>query len=313
MFKNIVSVIILFLLLIPDRQGLLAQDKNLVGGVSVSDDTIPPHPSAVLDVRSVSKGVIFPQVSYKGLSGISDPAPGLMVYVTDSTEKAGIWFFDGTWQQLKFRKAYYPQGSIIMYSGPVSGYFNSYGEGTHETTKGWHICNGQNGTPNLTDMFVVAWDPSNADYRTYGENTDEAANTYTLEEGQVPEHRHNIPAVTVSKGFPHSHDLVNKNNGTTYTHKHFLYYTDGKKSGSGYATKGKAKVGREYVFEDSGLGLKTEDNLTGISGNIALRFDDYGSETPKHIDNRPACYTLVYIMRTDKPYINFDLITNPRQ
>lgn len=45
-----------------------------------------------------------------------------------------------------------PSGSIIMYSGPWN--FDGTGLGIN-TLLGWALCNGNNGTPNLSDKFVM--------------------------------------------------------------------------------------------------------------------------------------------------------------
>lgn len=39
-----------------------------------------------------------------------------------------------------------PKGSIIPYNGPLS-----------DIPKGWHLCDGSNGTPNLTGRFLQGW------------------------------------------------------------------------------------------------------------------------------------------------------------
>jgi hypothetical protein len=45
-----------------------------------------------------------------------------------------------------FKNMELPRGSIIMYSGPF--YFDETGKG-YGPLKGWALCNGLNGTPNL--------------------------------------------------------------------------------------------------------------------------------------------------------------------
>lgn len=50
--------------------------QTVIGGIT-------PDPSAILDVQSFSKGVLFPRVTIVERSNISAPATGLMVYNTD--------------------------------------------------------------------------------------------------------------------------------------------------------------------------------------------------------------------------------------
>jgi hypothetical protein len=291
------------------------ENKNLVGGVSIADDTIPPHPSAILDIRSVSKGVIIPQMSITERDNIVNPSNGLVVFVNDSTERGGLWFFDkGQWQQLKFRKAYYPKGSIIMYSNVREGYFDNRGVGIAESTKGWHICNGNDGTPDLTNMFVVGYDPDNEDYSTFGKNADDARNEYHLGPDSIPTHKHEIePSDPVSQSFTHTHKLETKDGNTKYKHTHTFNYLDGRegRAGHDFQRRIKSKKQKEYFFEDSGLGLEARENLTGISGDIVITYGNSGSQNPKPIDNRPAYYTLIYIMRTGPSYTAFNQIVNP--
>lgn len=312
-YSNI-SLLALFLLLLVSYK-LSSQDFNVVGGVSLADDTIPPHPSAILDVRSVSKGVIIPQMTAAERDQIVGPAEGLMVYVIDTTELAGVWYFETLfgWQQLKFRKAYYPMGSIIMYNGPISGYFSDAGIGIVESTLGWHICNGNNGTPDLRDMFVVAYSPTLNDYKSYGANTNNAKNTYKLGPDSLPRHNHTIPDVNVSQTFTHTHQLKTTNGSDAYNDSHkFEYIDDGRgRPGFDYQREAKSKKSKEFLFENSGLHLATRENLTNIPGQISISFGEAGSTNSEAFDNRPAYYTLVYIMRTSSPYTQFKTITNP--
>jgi hypothetical protein len=75
---------------------------SLQAQVAVSADGIAPHPSAMLDVRSTTKGVLLPRMSYAERTAIAAPAQGLMVYQTNhSTTPRGFYIFDGTvWKEL---------------------------------------------------------------------------------------------------------------------------------------------------------------------------------------------------------------------
>ena len=65
-----------------------------------------------------------------------------------------------------------PVGSIIMYNGKAE-----------EIPSGWAICNGENGTPNLIDRFILA--------STYAGGTGGQAQI-TLSVSQLPPHRHRL-------------------------------------------------------------------------------------------------------------------------
>ena len=66
-----------------------------------------------------------------------------------------------------------PSGSIIMYNGDVA-------------PSGWAICNGQNGTPDLRDKFIVSTGSS------YNRGDTGGAESVTLTKDQIPSHDHNV-------------------------------------------------------------------------------------------------------------------------
>lgn len=73
--------------------GLLAQ------GVAVNTDGSNPDASAILDVKSNSKGVLISRMTLSERSSISTPASGLLVYQTNGT--SGFYFYDGSgWVRL---------------------------------------------------------------------------------------------------------------------------------------------------------------------------------------------------------------------
>lgn len=85
-----------------------------------------------------------------------------------------------------------PKGSIIMFNGLSS-----------EIPKGWHICDGTEGTPNLTGKFIKA---SNTSGETGGKST-----IQILEEN-MPRHTHTFVGnqVTTSESGTHTHTIRGK-------------------------------------------------------------------------------------------------------
>ena len=68
-------------------------------GVSINTDGSNPDNSAILDVKSTSKGVLIPRMTQSERSSISTPSNGLMVYQTNGT--SGFYFYDGSsWVRL---------------------------------------------------------------------------------------------------------------------------------------------------------------------------------------------------------------------
>ena len=74
-----------------------------------------------------------------------------------------------------------PRGVIVMWSGDPT-----------DLPAGWALCNGENGTPNLSGRFVVGYDAANVDYddvstfaaRTGGEDEP------VISVDQMPSHNH---------------------------------------------------------------------------------------------------------------------------
>ncbi|GGD55165.1 hypothetical protein GCM10011514_19200 [Emticicia aquatilis] len=66
-------------------------------GVTINIDNDTAHPSAILDVKSDSLGILIPRIAQSNRP--SSPATGLLVYQIDNTP--GFYYFDGTnWQRL---------------------------------------------------------------------------------------------------------------------------------------------------------------------------------------------------------------------
>ena len=76
--------------------------------VGINTDQSEPDPSAMLDVKSTSKGVLLPRMTFQELNAISNPADGLMVLCTNCTDPLGsaygnpviYIYFSGKWRSL---------------------------------------------------------------------------------------------------------------------------------------------------------------------------------------------------------------------
>jgi hypothetical protein len=82
---------------------LLVNSNMLFSQVSVNDDGSAPDNSAMLDVKSTSKGLLPPRMTYVDLNAITGPANGLIVYCTDcGTGGLGslVMFTGGYWYAL---------------------------------------------------------------------------------------------------------------------------------------------------------------------------------------------------------------------
>ena len=74
-----------------------------------------------------------------------------------------------------------PSGIIVMWSGAISA-----------IPSGWVICDGNNGTPNLTDRFVIHADNDSGGTRDVGDTG--GAQTHTLVVSEMPAHTHTANA-----------------------------------------------------------------------------------------------------------------------
>ncbi len=76
---------ILLIIYVISISGLYAQ-------VAINDDGTNPDASAMLEVKSTDKGFLMPRMNYNTMTGIQNPAEGLLVYVQD---KDAFYYFDG--------------------------------------------------------------------------------------------------------------------------------------------------------------------------------------------------------------------------
>ncbi len=73
--------------------------QSLTAQVAINTDGSNPDPSAMLDVKSTTKGLLAPRMTTIQRLAIIAPAEGLLVYQT--TSPAGFYFFKGgVWQMI---------------------------------------------------------------------------------------------------------------------------------------------------------------------------------------------------------------------
>lgn len=90
--------------------GLTAQNLGLNG------DGTPPDPSAMLDVKSTSKGFLAPRMTMVQRNAIETPATGLLIFQTDNNP--GYYVYDGTsWFNISARAAGLSAGELQYWDG----------------------------------------------------------------------------------------------------------------------------------------------------------------------------------------------------
>jgi len=168
----------------------------------------------------------------------------------------------------------FPVGGIIMWSGTAA-----------LVPAGWAICNGQNGTPNLTDKFVVG---AGLSY-TVGDKG--GSNTVTLTASQVP------TSITNLTNHKHKYGaFCSVYTGTTTPTPYMSSATSTAGATiisvqNGGELQEKHAGGGEY--QDSGSMVATTGTAVDSSGNP---MPTIGSGDQPH-ENRPPYYALYYIMK----------------
>lgn len=156
---------------------------------------------------------------------------------------------------IEIQNAITPVGAIVMWSGSIGS-----------IPQGWALCNGNNGTPNLSGRFIVGYDDGDADYDAIGKTG--GAKQVQLTEAQMPQHNH--PGSTNSAG-AHTHG--------------FQIREDGQGVGSGPSltkdTEGNDEGYRQFVTASAG------------SHSHSITTNNKGGNQPH--ENRPPYFTLAYI------------------
>ena len=187
--------------------------------------------------------------------------------------------------------SFVPIGGIIMWSGTVA---------QAEALTNWAICDGQNGTPDLRDRFVLGVGSSVAASTASVDDTG-GDNSITLSEGQMPSHNHDLNDPN------HSHGVTD--NG--HYHMEFKsgnYGANQNQGGSNlntgnYPASGTGPSGKYEGYNIWGQGTepdvgRSQSVSTGISVNsnstgITIQAKGNGDS----IDIRSKFLALCYIIR----------------
>lgn len=156
---------------------------------------------------------------------------------------------------IEVQKAATPVGAIIMWAGAIGS-----------IPSGWALCDGTNGTPNLSGRFIVGYDAADADHDAIGETG--GAKAVQLTEAQMPQHSHT--GNTNSAG-QHSHTVGNRNTSTPE-------HTD--------------TTTLEWGGHTTGINQQIPTSSAG-SHSHTLTTNSKGGNQPH--ENRPPYFTLAYI------------------
>lgn len=150
-----------------------------------------------------------------------------------------------------------PIGGIILWSGSISN-----------IPKNYSLCNGSNGTPNLTDRFVIGA----GDTYDVGSSGGEATHTLTISE--MPQHNH-ANDLTIESAGSHNHSLS--------------LYSPG--SSSSYVRAADA----ETINPTRPVGTVGTSSSGTHTHTISGSIENSGNSQPHN--NMPPYYALCYIMR----------------
>jgi hypothetical protein len=143
-----------------------------------------------------------------------------------------------------------PTGAILLWSGSIGS-----------IPAGYVLCNGNNGTPDLRDRFIVGAGS------TYAVNATGGSADSTL-----PTHTHGATSVVTDPG--HKHAIGN------------TQYPDGPNTGRQYFTP-----------NDAGLGF-TDNNVNSAFTGITVATTNANAGVSATNGNLPPYYALCYIMKT---------------
>jgi len=182
--------------------------------VNISTDGLPPHSSAMLEVKSANRGLLLPRMNFA--SRPVAPATGLVIYQLDGNP--GIYYFDGSsWQKMSLAAYdfWYPNGTDI--------YFNTGRVAIGTTTPDW---NGLNVVNYMSGTGAVRGaDQSGQDIYAVGYLGVVDPQALGVPSGQFP-YNIGVLGIKPSNGAIGAaiYGWNNDNNGTNYAG---LFYADG--------------------------------------------------------------------------------------
>jgi len=144
------------------------------------------------------------------------------------------------------------QGMIILWYG-----------NTGNVPNGFALCDGNNGTPDLRNRFVVGAGD------TYNPDSTGGSSSVTLSESQLPSHTHT--ASVTDPGHVHTTSFDNKK-----------YFPGGGSTSIGYGGAG-GYPADVFSMNSQSTGISVSNSSTGSGASI---------------ENRPPYYALCYIMKT---------------
>ena len=155
-------------------------------------------------------------------------------------------------------------GMIMMYTGSTA-------------PSGWAICNGQNGTPDLRDRFIVGAGSA------YAVNNTGGAASVTLTTAQLPAHSHTTPN--------HNHSFSATTSSNTHNH---TWDRQDAQNDVGYRPWPASNNDCKRTTANTGDNTHSH-TVSGTTGNANPTTNNTGSGNSH--ENRPPYYALMFIMK----------------
>ncbi|WP_131753605.1 hypothetical protein [Burkholderia vietnamiensis] len=174
-------------------------------------------------------------------------------------------------------------GDIKLWAGSVAGIPARFGPG-------WHLADGQNGTINLTDKFVVGAGG------TYAVGATGGSASVTLSAAQMPVHNHDVNETPHTHGTtenPHTHGTTETPHDHTVTIGRVGVVDTTYGQGNGPYNFGNADT---YTTSSATTGLSVNQASTGLSVNQATTgITTKNAGQGQSIDIRPPYYALCFV------------------
>lgn len=90
--RNILFLMVLF----------LSFNRNLVAQISINADNSTPDPSAMLDVKSTTKGALLPRMTQEQILAVQYPADGLIVFCTTDSKLYVYYTAVSQWKEVPY-------------------------------------------------------------------------------------------------------------------------------------------------------------------------------------------------------------------
>ncbi|MEX3840264.1 hypothetical protein [Paraburkholderia sp. BR10882] len=187
---------------------------------------------------------------------------------------------------------YLPVGAIMLYSGTAASIPTMWGAS-------WALCNGQNGTPNLMDRFVIGAGGSYSPGATGG------TTTYVLSVANMPTHSHGVNDPGHAHGVAdpgHSHGVADPGHAHNpavmlgAAGKAYLGNGTNEFSGGGATSFGNGGTGFPTNVSGTGIGIYGSSTGIGIYGSgTGISLSNAGSGAAFSVI--PPYYALCYVMK----------------